>query len=235
MSDIVAQEIIGAPADPLFSFQSFHVGPSNELAVAAARNLAEGGPRSFHSLLIRGKPGTGKSHLLHAIRHAFLIHNPGSKTLHFTADELCHVYIDTLKAARTDGLRHRLEELDLLLVDDVESLQDKAATSDFFLWAVDAVRRRRGRVVMTSNKEPKALRFSPRLKSRVAGSLTVELTHPRGKERERLVESLAQRIGLRLRPVTLRRLVTQQSASARELYGMLERFRAEAILSSLTI
>jgi chromosomal replication initiator protein len=90
-------EILGAPLDARFTFDSFVVGKPNELAHAAARRVAEGGPVTFNPLFLYGGVGLGKTHLMHAIAHEMQIRQPQLRVLYLSAEQFMYRFIQALR------------------------------------------------------------------------------------------------------------------------------------------
>ncbi len=108
--------------DPRYRFETFIVGKANEVAATAARTVALGGTESggFNPLFIHGGTGRGKTHLLHAIGHAFVAKNPGKRVVSMSAEKFMVEFIRALKENDTISFKQRLRTADLLLIDDVQ-------------------------------------------------------------------------------------------------------------------
>ena len=114
--------------DPRYRFETFIVGKANEVAATAARTLATSKTVSFNPLFIHGGTGRGKTHLLHAIGHAFLAHNRGARVVSMSAEKFMVEFIRALKENDTIGFKQRLRNADLLLIDDVQFIAGKDST-----------------------------------------------------------------------------------------------------------
>ncbi|HYI42426.1 MAG TPA: DnaA/Hda family protein, partial [Sphingomicrobium sp.] len=130
----------GAPNfDPRYRFETFVVGKANEVAATAARTLATAEAVSFNPLFIHGGTGRGKTHLLHAIGHAFGERYRGRKIVSMSAEKFMVEFIRALKENDTIGFKSRLRGADLLLIDDVQFIAGKDSTQEEFFHTMNEI------------------------------------------------------------------------------------------------
>ncbi|RZL73070.1 MAG: chromosomal replication initiator protein DnaA, partial [Sphingomonas sp.] len=134
---VVASVPVGVPAerpplDPRYTFARFVVDPSNKVAFNAAKVLAEPGPVRFSPLFLHSGTGQGKTHLMHAIGHAFLEHNPNAIVLCMSAERFMYDFVASMRARDTHAFKQRLRGADLLLIDDLQFIAGKDATQEEF-------------------------------------------------------------------------------------------------------
>ena len=113
------------------TFANFVVGKPNELAHAAAKRVAEGGPVTFNPLFLYGGVGLGKTHLLQAIAWEARQRDPSKKVRYLTADYFMWVFAKALHNQTALSLKETLRDIDLLLIDDMQFLQGKAIQAEF--------------------------------------------------------------------------------------------------------
>ena len=123
-SDLTAREnnslLPVAPLDKRFTFDSFVIGKPNELAHAASRRVAEGGPVSFNPLFLYGGVGLGKTHLMHAIAWEIRRRNPEAKVIYLSADQFMYRVVQALRFKDMLSFKELFRSVDLLFVDDVQ-------------------------------------------------------------------------------------------------------------------
>ena len=225
----------GASRPPLrHSFDEFIVGPSNELAAAAARRLAEEDAQTHAPLFIHGGCGLGKTHLLQAICRRVLELKPGAAVLYTTGEQFTNEFLAAVRSNRIDEFRRRVRGLDVLAVDDVHFIANKQATQQEFLHSFDAIELGGARVVLASDSHPKLIQqFSAALVSRCVRGMVVEVRQPDTQTRAKIVRSLAERRGIPLMDTVIDVLARRCAGSVRELEGALTKIHALASLSRL--
>ena len=217
---------------------SFVVGPSNELAYAAAVALAESdpdAPRGATSgpLFLHGACGMGKTHLLQGICRRFLDRRPGARVLYTTAEAFTNAYIAAVRQNRLETFRKQMRRLDLLAVDDLGFFANKEKTQQEFQHCFDHIDLSGARLVLASDSHPKLIKqFSDSLVSRFVQGLVVQVHSPDPATRLALVHRLAQHRGLLLTPGLDERISTVAGPSVREIEGTLAQVHALACLEN---
>lgn len=216
-----------------YTFDNFVVGPSNELAYAAARASAGGtGPR-YNPLFIAGGTGLGKTHLMHAIAHRMLEQRPSAKIIYVSAERFTNEFIEALQHHAMDGFRARYRnECDLLLVDDIQFLAGREQTQEEFFHTFNALRDVDKPIVVTSDKYPQQLQRMPeRLVSRFTSGLVADVQVPKLETRVAIVKKKAALEGILL-PDSVAVLLAQTiQNNVRELEGALIRLAAKSSLT----
>src|SRR3954452_21161751 len=164
--------------DPRYRFENFVVGKANEVAATAARTVALGGKNTpeFNPLFIHGGTGRGKTHLLHAMGHAFLAKNPGCRVVSMSAEKFMVEFIRALKVNDTISFKQRLRNADLLLIDDVQFIAKGDSTQEEFFHTMNEIIGAGRRLVITSDRAPQALDgIAPRILSRLSWGLVADI------------------------------------------------------------
>ena len=116
-----------------FTFDTFVVGPSNQLACSAAQAVADAPGRRYNPLFIYGSSGLGKTHLLYAIAHKIRRQSPSARILYIKGDEFINDFIETVRSGRSmNEFRIKYREADLMLVDDIQFVAGKVETQNEF-------------------------------------------------------------------------------------------------------
>lgn len=167
-----------APLDPRFSFDNFVVGKPNELAHAAARRVAEGGPVTFNPLFLYGGVGLGKTHLMHAIAQELRIRKPEMNVLYLSAEQFMYRFVQALRERKMMDFKELFRSVDVLMVDDVQFIAGKDSTQEEFFHTFNALVDQHKQIIISADRAPGEIKdLSERIKSRLQCGLVVDL-HP---------------------------------------------------------
>ncbi|HET7709021.1 MAG TPA: chromosomal replication initiator protein DnaA [Sphingomicrobium sp.] len=223
--------------DPRYRFETFIVGKANEVAATAARTLATAASVSFNPLFIHGGTGRGKTHLLHAIGHAFLDRHPGSRVVSMSAEKFMVEFIRALKENDTIGFKSRLRSADLLLIDDVQFIAGKDSTQEEFFHTMNEIITAGRRLVITSDRAPQDLDgIAPRILSRLSWGLVADINAADFELRFNIIEAKLQALpGVEMPRNVVEFLARRVTSSVRELEGALNRIAAYAMMTGRPI
>ncbi len=242
--DIAAPAMADAPAvpvalaerpalDPRYTFARFVVDPSNRVAFNAARLMAENGPARFSPLFLHAGTGQGKTHLMHAIAHAYLEVRPDAKVLCMSAERFMFDFVAAMRARDTFAFKMRLRSADLLLIDDLQFIAGKDATQEEFFHTVNEIMGAGKRLVITADRSPQALEgVEARIVSRLGAGLVADIKAP-GIELRRaiLTAKLSELPEVSVPADVLDMLASRIHTNIRELEGALNRVVAYAQLT----
>ena len=219
----VTAPTITMPLNERYTFESFVVGKSNELAAAAAHAVAEAPGRTYNPLFIYGATGLGKTHLMQAIAHAVLKRNPETRLLYVGAEQFINEVIESIQARTMPEFRRRYRnDIDLLLVDDVHFLEGKEMTQDEFFHTFNALFEGRKQMVLTSDRPPKEIPgLEDRLISRFEWGMVADIGQPDLEHRIAILRKKAYQDHLELTiPDDVLRFIAEHiRSSVRELEG----------------
>jgi chromosomal replication initiator protein len=218
--------------NPAYSFESFVVGKSNELAYNAARTLAEGGPVGFNPLFLHGTTGLGKTHLMHAIGGELRARQPGAKVAYMSAEKFMVEFLAALRAKDTISFKQRLRSVDLLMIDDVQFIAGKESTQEEFFHTMNEIIGAGKRLVITADRSPQNLEgIQERILSRMAWGLVADINPADYELRLNILHSKLERMpGARVPDDVVDFLARRITANVRELEGALNRVVAYATL-----
>jgi chromosomal replication initiator protein len=226
----------GAALDPRFTFDKFVVGKPNELAHAAAKRVAEGGPVTFNPLFLYGGVGLGKTHLMHAIAHELRARQPNLTVLYLSAETFMYRFITALKERRMIDFKQMFRSVDVLMVDDVQFIAGKDSTQEEFFHTFNSLVDSRKQIIISADRAPGEIKdMEERIRSRLQCGLVVDL-HPTTYElRLGILQSKvdyyrSQYEGLKLKDGVLEFLAHRISTNVRVLEGALTRLYAFASL-----
>jgi len=231
-----AAELPGAPLDARFTFDSFVVGKPNELAHAAARRVAEGGPVTFNPLFLYGGVGLGKTHLMHAIAHELQVRRPELRVLYLSAEQFMYRFVQALRERQIMDFKEMFRSVDVLMVDDVQFIAGKDSTQEEFFHTFNALVDQNKQIVISADRAPGEIKgLEDRIKSRLQCGLVVDL-HPTDYElRLGILQQKAefyrgQYPGLKIAPGVLEFIAHRITSNVRVLEGSLTRLFAFASL-----
>src|SRR5690349_11098351 len=216
----------GVPTTPLnerYTFESFVIGKSNELAAAAAHAVAEAPGKTYNPLFIYGATGLGKTHLMQAIAHAVLLKDSSIRVVYLSAEQFLNEVIESMTARTTSEFRRRYREnVDLFLMDDVHFLAGKERTQEEFFHTFNALFEARKQIVLTSDRAPKEIPgLEDRLVSRFQWGMAADIGHPDLEHRVAILRKKAQQdhLELTIPDDVLRFIAEHVRSSVRELEG----------------
>ncbi len=222
----VAMESIAL--NPANTFETFVVGPSNQMGSSACLAVAEHPGAQYSPLFLFGPAGIGKTHLVHAIGLQALANNPNTKILYMTAEQWVNAYILAIREKRFDAFRKKFRsDCDILLIDDIQFLAGKDASQDEFFHTFNSLHQAHKQIVVTSDKYPHEIQgLEERLQTRLSWGLIADIRPPEYETRKAILQQKAQRCGINLPEDVAQYLATNITSSVRELEGSLLRLSA---------
>lgn len=167
-----------APLDKRFTFDSFVVGKPNELAHAASKRVAEGGPVTFNPLFLYGGVGLGKTHLMHAIAWELRANRPDLNVLYLSAEQFMYRFVQALRDRKMMDFKEIFRSVDVLMVDDVQFIAGKDSTQEEFFHTFNALVDQNKQIIISADRAPGEIKdLEERVKSRLQCGLVVDL-HP---------------------------------------------------------
>ena len=223
--------------NPKYTFDNFIVGPSNELAYAAAHAVADLEGVRYNPLFIAGGTGLGKTHLMHAIAHTVLWSRPEAKVIYVSAERFTNEFIEALQHHTMDEFRMRYRAgCDVLLVDDVQFLAGREQTQEEFFHTFNALRDSNRQIVVSADKYPHQLQKMPeRLASRFTSGLVADVQAPQLETRVAIVRKKAQLERIDVPDEVAVMLAQCVQSNVRELEGALIRLAAKSSLTGRPI
>jgi len=168
-----------ARLNPALTFDTFVTGKANQLARAAAMQVAENPGGSYNPLFLYGGVGLGKTHLIHAVGNAILARRPNAKVRYIHAEQYVSDVVRAYQRKAFDEFKRYYHSLDLLLIDDIQFFAGKSRTQEEFFYAFEALVAGRKQIIITSDIYLKELRdIEDRLVSRFSSGLTVSVEPP---------------------------------------------------------
>ena len=212
--------------NPKYTFDSFVVGKSNEFVYAASRAVAEAPGKKFNPLFIYGGVGLGKTHLMHAIGNYLKQTNPSLKVLYITCEQFTNDYIYTLRSKDKDmsSFRKKYRNLDVLIVDDIQSISNKKETQEEFFNTFNDLHLNGKQIVIASDRHPKEIpNLSDRLVSRCTMGLLQDIQNPDFETRVAILKRKAYEENYNVEDKVFSYLAEKIDTNIRELEGCLQK------------
>ncbi len=210
-----------------FTFETFVVGPSNKLAYAASRAVANQPAQHYNPLLIYGDSGLGKTHLLYAIANVIKANNHAAKIAYVKGDDLTNELVNAIQEGKTAEMREKYRQADLLLVDDVQFIAGKTQTQEEFFHTFNHLYESGKQIVLTSDRPPSEMAtLEDRLRSRFEWGLPVDVSPPDFETRMAIIKNKSASLGMDLPERIITFIAENVTANVRQIEGVINKILA---------
>ncbi len=211
-----------------YSFENCVVGSHNQLAYSASLAISKKPGMHYNPLFIYGGVGLGKTHLLHAIGNEIKKSRSGVRILYATSEFFVNEVIEAIRKRKTDQLRSKYRNVDVLIVDDIQFLAGKDSTQTEFFHTFNTLYEAKKQIVLTSDRPPSELTLlEPRLKSRFEMGMIVDIDEPDYETRFAILRTKCQEKGVCISDDVLQFIATNVQGNVRELEGILTKAIAQ--------
>src|SRR6476660_3133521 len=218
--------------NPRNNFESFVVGPNNEIAHAASLAVAKTPARTYNPLFIYGGVGLGKTHLMQAIGQYVGLNKKGAKVMYLSSEVFINEFIDAIQHNNLVKFRKRYRQADLLLIDDIQFLGGKERSQEEFFHTFNTLFDGHKQIVLSSDRPPSEIaNLEHRLVSRFEWGLTAELQPPDIETRLAILRKKADTMQIKLHEDVFQFLASRIRTNVRRLEGALMRVASFASLS----
>ncbi|MBE3558683.1 MAG: chromosomal replication initiator protein DnaA [Ktedonobacteraceae bacterium] len=215
--------------NPRYTFSTFIVGKTNELAHAASLAVSERPGHIYNPLFLYGGVGLGKTHLLHAVGHVGEAN--GLNVLYVTSEKFTNEIINAIRYQKTEEFRAKYRQIDILLIDDIQFIAGKDSTEEEFFHTFNTLHNANKQIVVTSDRPPRAiLSLQDRLRSRFEWGLLADVQPPEYEHRLAILRSKCDSLRFTVPPAVIEYIARPICSSVRELEGALNRVIAYATL-----
>ena len=212
-----------------FTFETFVVGPSNKLAYAASKAVADHPAQNYNPLLIYGDSGLGKTHLIYAIANVIRRNDHNSRIAYVKGDDLTNELVAAIQAgpSKTAEMREKYRQADLLLVDDVQFIAGKKQTQEEFFHTFNTLYESGRQIVLTSDRPPSEMTLlDDRLRTRFEWGLLVDVAPPDFETRLAIIKNKAAILGLELPEKVANYIAENVTANVRQIEGTINKIMA---------
>lgn len=234
----VGEQRTGSPAlSGKYVFDNFVVGASNQFAHASAVAVAERPAEQYNPLFIYSSSGLGKTHLLHAIGNRCLERDPKTHILYIPAEYFINDVVESIRRNQMNAFRNRFRNsLDVLLIDDIQSIAGKKSTEDEFFHTFNALYSAKRQVVLTSDSPPSEIEgLAERIRTRFEWGLVTEISIPEIETRIAILKSKAESDDIYLPNEVATFIATHIKSDVRKLEGILAKLQLQSTLTGAEI
>lgn len=215
--------------NPKYTFDNFVEGKSNQLARAAATQVAQNPGVTYNPLFLYGGTGLGKTHLIHAIGNGIIESNPNAKIVYMQSERFVQDMVKALQNNAIEDFKRFYRSVDALLIDDIQLFANKERSQEEFFHTFNALLEGNQQIILTSDRYPKEIDgVEDRLKSRFGWGLTVIIEPPELETRVAILLSKAKQNRIDLPHEVAFFMAKKLRSNVRELEGALNRVIANA-------
>lgn len=210
-----------------YTFDTFIVGSSNELAHAACQAVTKASGTKYNPLFIYGDAGLGKTHLIQAVGNGILAERPGSVVVYVTCETFVKDFLDFIRYKKKGSFGEHYRSADVLIIDDIQFIAGKERTEEEFFHTFNTLHQTNKQIILSSDQPPKSIStLEERLRSRFEWGMTVDIQPPDFETRCAILQTKAATHGLVLPQDTTEYLATTIQTNIRELEGSLNQLVA---------
>ncbi len=227
--------VVDLRLNPLYTFENFIEGPSNQFVKSAAVGVANRPGKSYNPLFIHGGVGLGKTHLLHSIGHYVGEHHKKLRIQAITTEAFINDIVDHLRNKSIDKMKRFYRTLDVLLVDDIQFLQNRLNFEEEFCNTFEALLNQNKQIVITSDKPPAQLKLSERMVARMEWGLVAHMGIPDLETRVAIIKHKSERRGLDIPNQIAFFIAEHIYNNVRQIEGAINRLCAHSKLMSANL
>jgi chromosomal replication initiator protein len=218
--------------NPKYTFETYIVGSSNELAYAAAQSVTKNLGMVYNPLFIYGGVGLGKTHLLQAIGNDILSDSPAKKIKYVSAEKFASELVSSIQCGEMEKFKNKYRKIDLLIIDDIQFLSGKEKTQEEFFHTFNTLYEKNKQIIISSDRPPQAIQtLQDRLRSRFEGGMIADISYPDLETRLAILKSKTTSRGINLSEDILNFMAETFKNNIRELEGALNKVIIQVSLS----
>ncbi|GAB1343257.1 chromosomal replication initiator protein DnaA [Gemmatimonas sp.] len=228
---VAQQPRMSTQLNPLYTFDRFVIGKSNDVAAAAAQAAAQAPGKVYNPLFIYGDTGLGKTHLMQSIAHELVRRTPTLRIAYVGTEQFTNEFIGAIQTGQMGDFRRRFREIDLLLVDDVQFLKGKESTQEEFFHTFNAIYEAGRQIVLNSDRPPREIPgLEARLVSRFEWGMVANVDSPDLEHRIAILKKKANldHLDLTIPDEVIEFIAQHVKSSVRELEGSIIKLLAYA-------
>lgn len=208
--------------NPRYTFESFVVGPFNELAYAAAQAVIKNLGITYNPFFIYGNTGHGKTHLIQAIGNAVKAVDPSKKVFYLTSEKFTSDFVSSMQTNKIEQFKDKYRKYDMLIMDDVQFLSGKEKTQEELFHLFNTMKDNNKHIVFSSDKHPNFVNgLEDRLKSRFAAGMVIDIPAPDHESRMAIIKAKCSSINLFLDENIIDYLADSIRGNIRDLEGVI--------------
>ena len=211
--------------NPKYTLASFVVGPSNELAFAAATAITDGPGKKYNPFFVYGGVGLGKTHLIQAIGNEIVVKYKNKiKPKYVSSEQFTRDIVWGLRNDRIESIKKKYRDVDVLIIDDIQFIGGKEKTEEEFFHTFNALYESNKQIIISSDRPPQSLpTLQERLRSRFEGGLIADVSYPEYEMRVAIIRSKLQEMNRKLSDQVVDLIAKKLRKNIRELEGVLKK------------
>jgi chromosomal replication initiator protein len=208
--------------NPKYTFDSFVVGPFNELAHAAAQAVMKSPGIAYNPLYIYGGTGRGKTHLMQAVGNFIKQNHPSKKVFYVTSERFAVDYMNSVQVGKANQFKEKYRKYDVLIMDDVQFFSRTEKSQEEFFHLFNTLKENNKQLICSSDQHPNHMPdLEDRLKSRFGSGMIVDVSAPDFESRLSILKTKLNRQNIALAPELVEFLATSVDGNIRELEGVI--------------
>lgn len=217
-----------------YTFDNFIVGPSNNLAFAAAKAVSQKQHEKYNPLFIYGDSGLGKTHLLSAIQNEMEKKYPGINIIYISAETFTNEFLHSITANNTELFDDKYRNADALLIDDIQFIAGKEQTEEKFFHIFNELYKLNKAIVLTSDRPAKEIKsISDRLKTRFSSGLAADVRAPEYETRLAIIQRKAEILNFKIPDDVVDFIATKLKSNIRQIEGVVTKMNALYMVSQI--
>lgn len=217
-----------------YTFETFIVGPSNNLAFAAAKAVSQKQHEKYNPLFIYGDSGLGKTHLLSAIQHEMEKNYQGINIIYISAETFTNEFLHSISSNTTDKFNDKYRSADALLIDDIQFIAGKEQTEEKFFHIFNELYKQNKAIVLTSDRPAKEIKsISDRLKTRFSSGLAADVRAPEYETRLAIIQRKAELLNFKIPDDVVDFIATKLKSNIRQIEGVVTKMNALYMVSKM--
>lgn len=217
-----------------YTFDNFIVGPSNNLAYAAAKAVSQKQHEKYNPLFIYGDSGLGKTHLLSAIQNEMMKNYPGINIIYISAETFTNEFLHSITANKTELFDEKYRGADALLIDDIQFIAGKEQTEEKFFHIFNELYKLNKAIVLTSDRPAKEIKsISDRLKTRFSSGLAADVRAPEYETRLAIIQRKADLLNFKIPEDVVDFIATKLKSNIRQIEGVVTKMNALYMVSQI--
>ena len=222
--------------NPRYTFDTFVVGPFNQLAHAAAKAVLERPGLAYNPLFIYGSTSHGKTHLIQAIGNYFKKAHGNKKVFYVTSERFTTDYINAVRAGRANSFKDQYRQYDVMIMDDIQFIAEREKTQEELFHLFNALHDNNKQIVFSSDKHPNLMPgFEDRLKGRFSAGMIAEIPEPDVESRIAIIRAKIEQLGFNVPDDIVTLIAENVRGNIRELEGILNMIVCKSQLKGKSI
>lgn len=208
--------------NPKYVFETFVVGPFNEIAFSAAQGVVKEPGITYNPLFIYGNTGYGKTHLIQAIGNQIKKQNPSRKVFYVTSEKFTMDFVNALQSNSVNAFKEKYRQYDVLIMDDIQFFAQKEKTQEELFHLFNSLYQNNKQIIFSCDKHPNYIQdLEDRLKSRFAQGMIIDISEPDSESRIAILKTKAAQHNFHIEDSMLTFIASLVDGNIRDLEGML--------------